>query len=82
MGITADQISAWDGEVGAKALAESKATLAEVKSTYIGETNAKLVDVVAAVNKLADGQETSDGALRSAQSDINSIVGQLTWGSF
>jgi hypothetical protein len=82
MGITADQISAWDGEVGAKALAESKATLAEVKSTYIGETNAKLVDVVAAVNKLADGAATTDGAIRDAESNINDIVAQLTWGSF
>lgn len=31
-GITATQISNWDGEVGAKALAESKTTTAEVKS--------------------------------------------------
>ena len=82
MDITAEQIAAWDGEVGAKALAESKATLDDVKTTYIGETNAKLVDVVAAVNKLADGAETADGAIRNAESNINDIVAQLTWGSF
>lgn len=31
-GITADQITNWEGEVGAKALAASKATMAEVKT--------------------------------------------------
>lgn len=35
-GITADQISNWDGEVGAKALAASKATMDEVKAEIDG----------------------------------------------
>ena len=45
-------------------------------------TDAKVVDVVKAVNMLADGKATTDGAIRNAESNINDIVAQLTWGSF
>jgi hypothetical protein len=31
---------------------------------------------------LADGKATTDGAIRNAESNINDIVAQLTWGSF
>lgn len=82
MGITAEQITAWDNEVGAKELAGQKATLAEVKNAYIGETTAKLVDVVKAVNMLAEGSEATDKVVESVATNVKDIEAQLTWGTF
>ena len=82
MNITAEQITAWDGEVGAKELAGQKATLAEVKEAYIGDTNAKLVDVVKAVNMLAEGSEATDKAVETVTTNVKDIAAQLTWGTF
>ena len=82
MGITAEQITAWDNEVGAKELAGQKATLAEVKDAYIGDTNAKLVDVVKAVNMLAEGSEATDDVVETIVTNVKDIEAQLTWGTF
>lgn len=82
MNITAEQITAWDGEVGAKELAGQKATLAEVKEAYVGDTNAKLVDVVKAVNMLAEGSEATDKAVETVTTNVKDIAAQLTWSTF
>jgi hypothetical protein len=82
MNITADQITAWDNEVGAKKLAGEKATLAEVKDAYIGDTNAKLIDVVKAVNMLAEGSEATDKVVETVATNVKDIEARLTWGTF
>ena len=70
MGITADNISAWNG----------KATLAEVKDTYIGNTEVKLDAVVAAVNKLYDGSEGVNNEIKAMDQNVKALEGVLTWG--
>lgn len=70
MGITADNISAWNG----------KATLAEVKETYIGNTSVTLAAVVDAVNKLYDGSETVNGEIANMDQNVKALEGALTWG--
>lgn len=68
-----------DDAAAALAKANEKATLAEAKTAIQGSTTATVADVVAAVNKLADGQATTDGALRTANSNINELFAALTW---
>lgn len=70
MGITSDNIASWNG----------KATLEEVKTAYIGETSVKLVDVVAAVNKLYDGSEGVNNEIKSMNQNVKALEGALTWG--
>lgn len=70
MGITADHIASWNG----------KATLEEVKTAFIGETSVKLIDVVAAVNKLYDGSEGVNNELKSMNQNVKALEGALTWG--
>ena len=54
------------------------ATTDDVKAVQ-GNTTATIANVVEAVNKLADGQATTDGALRDANSNINELLTALTW---
>ena len=82
MDITSDDISAWNAEKGAKELTNTKTTLTEVKNTYIGDTNAKLVDVVKAVNQLAEGSSATDKVVESVATNVKDIAAQLTWGTF
>lgn len=70
MGITSDNIAAWNG----------KATLEEVKTAFIGETSVKLIDVVAAVNKLYDGSEGVNNEIKSMNQNVKALEGALTWG--
>lgn len=81
-GILSTDIEAWNAEKGAKELAGQKATLAEVKAAYIGETNTKLIDVVKAVNMLAEGSEATDKVVEDVATNVKDIEAQLTWGSF
>lgn len=77
----ADAATAQAAAEAAQSTADSKATLAEVKDTYIGETNAKLVDVVKAVNQLNDGVEDVGSDLKNINNNVTEIVNQLTWGT-
>ena len=82
MNIADTDIEAWNAEKGAKELAGQKTTLDEVKTTYIGDTKTKLVDVVKAVNMLAEGTEATDKIVETVATNVKDIEAQLTWGSF
>lgn len=70
MGITADDITNWNG----------KTTLAAVKEAYIGNTEVKLEAVVAAVNKLYDGSEGVNNEIKAMDQNVKALEGALTWG--
>lgn len=70
MGITADDITNWNG----------KTTLAAVKEAYIGNTEVKLEAVVAAVNRLYDGSEGVNNEIKAMDQNVKALEGALTWG--
>ena len=81
--------AAQDAEIAKKAdkatyeaYVEANDAKVEALEAKFAGTNVTMADVVKAVNMLADGAETTDGAIRNAESNINEIVAQLTWGSF
>lgn len=58
------------------------ATREYVKSTYIGNTNATLAEVVTAVNKLSTGAENTSTAIGAINSNVDAIISMLTWEEF
>ena len=70
MGISADDITNWNG----------KTTLAAVKEAYIGNTEVKLEAVVAAVNRLYDGSEGVNNEIKAMDQNVKALEGALTWG--
>ena len=74
-GIIATQISNWDGEVGAKALAETKTTTAEVKTQIeaYGYATTGYADGKAAAAQAA-AEATAAGALATARTEITAEI--------
>ena len=74
-GITATQISNWDNEVGAKAIAESKTTTAEVKDQIeaYGYATTGYADGKAAAAQAA-AEATAAGALATAKTEISAEI--------
>lgn len=73
-GITATQVSNWDNEVGAKALAETKTTTAEVKSQIeaYGYATTGYAD-----GKASDAQAAAEGHANSLNTAMNTRVEAL-----
>lgn len=74
-GITATQISNWDNEVGAKALAETKTTTAEVKDQIeaYGYATTGYADNKASAAQAA-AEATAAGALATARTEITAEI--------
>lgn len=74
-GITATQISNWDGEVGAKALAETKTTAAEVKTQIeaYGYATTGYADGKASAAQSA-AEATAAAALATARTEITAEI--------
>lgn len=74
-GIKASDIEAWNGEIGAKALAETKTTTAEVKTQIeaYGYATTGYADGKAAAAQAA-AEATAAGALASARTEITAEI--------
>ncbi len=74
-GIKASDIEAWNGEIGAKAIAESKTTTAEVKTQIeaYGYATTEYADT-AASNAQTAAEATAAGALATARTEITAEI--------
>ena len=73
-GITATQISNWDNEVGAKALAETKTTAAEVKNQIEAYGYATEADLTLAEGRIATLEAIDHDAYKAADTALHTAI--------